>query len=315
MKKLSKIILLLILFTTLTTTGCGKKETKAKFEEPTATPLFYKITKDGSDSTVYLLGSMHAAKQDLYPLNNTVMNAFYESDYLAVELDILAFNTNFQEQLKLSQKMVYTDGSNIKKELGKDLYYPLVSLLREKDSYDPLYDNYKPVFFESLLQNLMAVDAGLDTDKGIDMHFLTLAKQYKKTILEVESAEFQYDLLLGFPTELSKITISNTVNNYDEGVKELKNLYNIWKKGDLTEIEEVLFSESEGELSEEEQALLEMYNKSMITDRNVGMADALEQYMNEGKNVFYTVGLAHIVGEEGIVKLLENKGYTIEKLN
>ena len=36
--------------------------------------------------------------------------------------------------------------------------------------------------------------------------------------------------------------------------------------------------------------------------------------LNEGKDVFYVVGAAHMGGKKGIISLLEQRGYTVEKI-
>ena len=71
-----------------TVTGCKNKEEKnieQKDEEvktESVTPAFYKITNTDNNSTIYLLGSIHAAEESIYPLNDTIMSAYESSDYL-----------------------------------------------------------------------------------------------------------------------------------------------------------------------------------------------------------------------------------------
>ncbi len=317
MKKILKSLTLLILVLTLSLTGCQKGNIEAddKQNVETITPLFYKIGKEGSDINIYLLGSIHAANDDIYPLNDTIMSAYNQSDYLAVEVDTVALTSDFDLQLELAQKMLYTDGTTIKDHIGDELYNQMVALLREKGSYSSIYDNYKPVFFESLFENVIIADADMDPNAGIDMHFLNLAKKDEKNILEIETAEFQYDLLLSNPIELDKMMLEEYVNSYDESVSEMKNIYSAWKKGDISELEKELMEDSNEELSAEEIEMLENYNQALINDRNYGMVNALEKYFDEEKKVFCVVGLGHVIGDEGIISLMEKKGYNIEKLN
>lgn len=72
----------------------------------------------------------------------------------------------------------------------------------------------------------------------------------------------------------------------------------------------------------DEKALLELtnsmagdaeYNKAMLIDRNIGMADKIDGYLKSDKKAeyFIVVGAAHYLGEHGVIKLLEDKGYTV----
>lgn len=316
MKKILKKLPLLVLILTLFLAGCQKKNVEDdKPNVEATTPLFYKISKEDPDINIYLLGSIHAADKGIYPLNETIMSAYNQSDYLAVEVDTVALTSDLDAQIELAQKLLYNDGTTIKDHIGEDLYNKMVGILKEKGSYNSLYDNYKPTFFESLFENIIITDAEMDANAGIDMHFLNLAKKEEKNILEIETAEFQYDLLLSNPIELDKMMLEEYVNNYDESVTEMKEIYNAWKKGDITELEQTLLVSSTEGLSDEEIKMVENYNKSLITDRNYGMADALEKYFNEDKKVFCVVGLGHVIGDEGIISLMEKKGYNVEKLN
>ena len=67
-------------------------------------------------------------------------------------------------------------------------------------------------------------------------------------------------------------------------------------------------------LKDDEIEMVETYNKRLITDRNYCMVDSLQQYLSENKNVFCVVGLGHVIGDEGIAKLMEKNGYKIERI-
>lgn len=308
--KISLVMFILI----FTLTGCKSKKQDETTNTISVTPIFYKITKNDIDTTLYLLGSIHAADDSIYPLNNKIISAYNESDYLAVELDAVKVNSSYSLQMKMAKMLLYEDGIKIKDELGEELYTQMIEILQEKDLYMSIYDVYKPAFFQSLLENAISKDAGLDAEKGVDMYFIKLAKEDEKEILEVESLEIQCNLLTSNPIELDRIIISDYVKNYDKNISEIKNLYSVWKQGNESEAEKLLNAIDTEELTEEEIKLVEEYNQRLINNRNYYMTDILEQYMNEGKNVFCTVGLGHVIGEEGIVKLMEKKGYNVEKI-
>lgn len=310
--KRKSIFLIITIFTLIVFPACGKKEIVKEDNE--ITPLFYKIS-DKNNTTIYLLGSIHAADDTIYPLNDTIMNSFNDSDYLAVEVDTLSLQNNFDLSLKLAEKMMYNDSTTIKNHIGDELYNKMVNFLKEKKSYSSLYDNYKPVFFESLFENLIINDAKLKSESGIDTYFLSLASENNKKILEVESAEFQYNLLLNTPLELDKIMIEEYIDNYDLNVSQMKDLYELWKKGDKEQLENILINSESQNATEEEKKLMENYNQSLIIDRNYGMANVLENYFEKKQNVFCVVGLGHVIGDEGIINLLQKRGYDVAQLN
>ena len=61
----------------------------------------------------------------------------------------------------------------------------------------------------------------------------------------------------------------------------------------------------------EEKAYYEEYVEKMITERDKIMADGIKSYLKSGETVFVAVGLAHVIGENGIVDQLREAGYTV----
>jgi uncharacterized protein YbaP (TraB family) len=55
------------------------------------------------------------------------------------------------------------------------------------------------------------------------------------------------------------------------------------------------------------------FYKKMILDRNINMTLKIEEYLNAGDTYFVIAGLAHFIGEDGIVKMLQDKGYTVTR--
>jgi hypothetical protein len=51
----------------------------------------------------------------------------------------------------------------------------------------------------------------------------------------------------------------------------------------------------------------------MIDDRNDGMAKKIDGYLKTKDVHFVVAGAAHLMGEKGIVKLLEKAGYKVEQ--
>ena len=91
----------------------------------------------------------------------------------------------------------------------------------------------------------------------------------------------------------------------------MQKLVDLWAGGD-EEAFAAYLAEEDGFETEEDAKLSSEYNKVMITDRNIGMADFAEDALRSGDEVFICVGAAHIVGEGAMAQLLAQRGYTVE---
>jgi len=308
MKKIK--YLLLMLCVVLMLSGCAQE--KPDEERVVNTPLLYEVTKEGSQNKLYLFGSIHVGDDSMYPLPNYVMDAYHESEKVAAEFDLVEYenNINISEQLILLSKFMLKDGLKIKDVIGEELYNQGVDILKNIDLYSPLYDSYNPMMWYTLLENAGTLESGLDSELGIDKHILNLAKEDNKDILELESAEFQLEMLLGFDLDIQTYMLKSSIVEYQESIDNIKELYELYKEGDYGKLIEFL-TETD---SEPNQYDIEFNNK-LITERNIKMFEKLEESFVNGDNVFCTVGLAHIIADGGIASLFGKNGYNVREVN
>lgn len=303
MKKLKYVILLFCLAITLV--ECTKKEVE-RAPESTSTPLLLEVIKEGMDNKLYLFGSIHAGEKTMYPLPNYIINAYKESDILAVEFDLVEYSSDIANQMELLSKFIIPDGKKITDYVDEKTYHSGVSILENLGLYSPMYDSYSPIMWQTLIETAAMEEVNLSSAYGIDTYMLELAKEDGKKILELESAEYQYNVLLGFDEETQIYLLKQSIEEYENSKENLKELYELYQKGNKEELEKLVFQ------SEEEPNQYEIeYNEKLVTIRNNNMTDLLEKNFQEGKNVFCTVGLAHIIGKGGMIDQFEQRGYTV----
>lgn len=318
--KFLKIFLVLIVLFSFT--GCGKDKEKDKTKEPEEVKennnnaLIWEVKSD--TATVYLAGSIHVADEDAYPLQQVLLDAFADSEILAVEADVTK-ELDEETLTALMPLMTYTDGRTARDYLSDETETMLDDYIENygiagmgSEQAAQIY-----IFHPWTIQNLIDTDiiseSDLKAELGIDVYFLNEAKKRNIEIVEVESILFQYNMFSSFSPELQELLLKTTLETErGETIVELEELLDIWKQGDVDLLTAKLMEEST-ELTAEELKLYEEYNKAMYTDRNVVMADKVEELLKGDKNVFYMVGSAHYVGEDGIIQLLTDRGYTVTK--
>lgn len=315
----NKFFCLLLAFSMLfVLCGCLQPADQAESTTPTSTitPLLYKVT-DADGSAVWLFGSIHVGKDDFYPLPDYVNDAYNEADALAVECDVLAFESDFSAQNAVMAKMYYGNGVKISDRISADLYNEAVDAMKEAGLYNTLMDYMKPSIWATMLDSTLPAQCGMDSTLGIDMHLLTRAHEEKKTILQIESVESQYDMLVGFSEPLQILLLESSVvsvkNSYLARVA-LTALVNAWCAGDEDSLAKQVAAEGSLETALEQQ-LYQEYSDAMYTSRNLTMTAFAENALKENNEVFICVGTAHVVGEGGMAKLLQDKGYKVEILS
>lgn len=329
MKKITAILLLIIITLSLFA-GCGREtgtetsavptetevpaETLSSLPEVDADPLIWRVT-DGDGHTLYLFGTMHAGDER----NETVMKRLdrllSSCDALAVEFDSIAYEKDLAAATSDAQKMIYSDGTTVKDHLSAGLYEKMKAALSDAGQYSPLLDMYRPVMWETLLENLYVEKSSLSTEYAIDPMLINRAYELKIPVLEVESGSFQMGLLASFPDELYEVLIGELLDcSFEDYGKDIEALHEAWLSGDEAALAESTEETDDG-LTEEERVLVDDYERKMINERNVGMAERAKEYIESGDKVFFAVGAGHMVGDAGIVSLLEKDGYTVKRIS
>ena len=164
----------------------------------------------------------------------------------------------------------------------------------------------------SLLTNLCYAKAGI-LGNGLDLIMINGVKLRKAngdniTINELEGVDYQLETInKTFTWEYLKKYLNDYSNsNINEEVDIAKNLFNAYKTGDIEFIEE-----SNNKMKNDSPE----YYKIMLTDRNIGMTNKIDELIKDGKKHTVAVGAAHFIGDDGILKLLEEKGYKITRVN
>ena len=255
---------------------------------------------------VYILGSIHLAKEDLYPLDEEINRAFKKSKILVVEVNLNDLDP-LVVQAKFLTKGIYPGEDTLKDHISNETFNrakdKLGSLGRDIDKMI----KYKPWFLAFGLVTFELLNLGFDPDKGIDQYFLNQAEGDKK-ILEFETIDYQLDIFDGLTDKQQELFLLSTLIETDILEQEVEEMFRAWKAGDVDSLQEIL----ERGIKEHPE-LLPVYNK-IFYERNKSMASKVEEFLNSGGSYFIVIGAGHLVGQEGVIQLLKNKGYSVEQL-
>ena len=282
-----------------------------------ATPLLYKVT--GADGQqMYLMGTIHVGDARTAHLPDEVYTALNESDILAVEADIENIDQIMSQDPELATQIatafISTDGSVPASLLDEATYEKAVKLMKAGGNYNATTELMKPYIWSSSIESLYLSMSSLQTEKGMDMELLTLAKEQGKEIKEVESVLSQFEMLANFSNDLQVMLLEETLDyTIAEYCSEAEDLYALWCSGDEALLRQKL-EEDTSKLTAEELALYEEYIDAMIINRNQQMLQTATECLESGDTVFYAVGLAHLLQENGLVDTLREAGYTVEQV-
>lgn len=296
----AKVSLGVLMVITTMFIGCETK--KVEDNRPETKGFIWEATSP-EGQTVTLVGTMHPAPSTYKLLNNKLQEIMAKTDVLTVEID-----TSSNEVISKIQKSMYLpEGETIDDHLSEDEVNKLEEILT---SYGQKIDDVKKLNGYGISQVILSNQLSEIKFNGstTDTLLINFAKKNGITIDEIEGINFQLDIInklydwesvkesLGVDFESSK----------EESLKITNEIFEYYVNGDIDGAEklEVVMREDAGEVYD-----------MMNVDRNIGMANKIDEFIKDGKNRVVAVGYRHFIGEDSVLDYLEEKGYRIENIN
>ncbi len=293
---------LLVILMVLTLSACGSED----IPEEGSKGLLYQV--EGGDNQVYLFGSVHVGNEEMYPLHESVYEAFAEADVLGMEIDMMK-KSEMEITGKIFQKGMYQDDRKITDLVSEETYQDLIELLKFPGVDEEMLKKYKPWYAASELSVLAAMEAGYNPELGVENYLIERAEEEGMESLGLETISMQYAPEEKLSDKSQVIYLEQTMEEMEEVAEELEKMVADWKDGDLD-----MFAEIRSETIEAaETESLRKYHKALTDGRDEQMAQEIEQILHDdsGKTYFITVGSLHLAGENSIVEQLEDEGYEV----
>lgn len=265
--------------------------------------FFYEVNNKGNK--IYMLGSIHVGNSSLYPIDENIIKALKSSEKIYMEIDL----SNREEAKKMRQKIYYDDGKNLKDDLGEELYSRVLKIFQ---GYGMEEDQVK-ILRPWAIYNTMASDPKGESPKGsfgVESYFLALSLLNKIEIDELESMEFQSNILSSFDKKtyvemIENLTAEIEKNGYKNINSGLYTLLDAWQSGDRDKMKSILSLKGD-EASEK-------FNEAILDERDEGMAKKIDAMLKkDGKNTYFIlIGSAHLVPENSVTGILKNMGYKV----
>ena len=144
------------------------------------------------------------------------------------------------------------------------------------------------------------------TPQGVDAFFHTRALGDGKAEGQLETVQEQIGFIsaMGEGNESEFILLS--LKDFEETGDVMESMIGVWRSGDAAGLSDLFVEDMKAEAPE-------LYD-SLLYQRNLKWIPQIDRMLQDADTEFVLVGAAHIVGENGLLDLLAQKGYEINQL-
>lgn len=269
------------------------------------TPLLWRLSEGGG--TVYLLGSFHLLREADYPLAPEIEMALEDAERVVFE--VAPSDMSSPSAARITRELASLgDGARLRELVPPALLGKLEAQLAERGYSLSGMDRFEPWFVNLLLTLGISQSAGYSSQHGLDRHLMARATAGRKETIGLETIEAQMRALKGAPLDEQLATMKSLLDAPDAVRTAFDRLHAAWRSGDI----EALDTLSRRKM---QQASPESYAR-VNTERNMKWLPAIRELLARpaGEDALVVVGSMHLVGEDGLVHLLQRHGLAAERI-
>ena len=265
--------------------------------------LLWKISGNGIKKPSYILGTHHGCPFTYCDSIPGLMKVHAQVDNVIGEINMIEFAEMSPERMQQMQAMMMMpadtsllslfsteEAAKVNEWLGKKMGASLEML-----------SVMKPMTIMVTVQNkeMMDVIPGIATMTTIDKYMQTLGQWKGKTIGELETADYQMELLYGNSLEEQADALLEMIDHEDsKGL--LQQLTDAYKSQNLDTLWKVF----------QEQMTGYEYD-AIVKVRNLNWEKQMKELLPKQSTLF-VVGAGHLLGESGMINLLRKAGYKVK---
>ncbi|MGB5855526.1 MAG: TraB/GumN family protein [Oceanisphaera sp.] len=263
-----------------------------------AAPALWSATK--GEQKLWLYGSIHVADSRLATLPEPLLRQLAQSDLLYFEVD-----PDTVTPAVLAPYLALPANETWQDRLGESLTTQLEQLIDEMGL--PQLKPLPPWFAVMQLSQVNAQRLGFSSHQGVDMQLLHLAQQQHIPVRGLEPPTLVFKLLASLSErQLEQDFVRHTLAEQDDLAQQLELLLSTWQSGDEQALLALLHDEQSPELS----AFIE---QELLLARNQLWLKNLKHQAPQ--HALIVVGALHLYGEYGLLELLQQAGYEVNKIN
>lgn len=272
--------------------GITSAQTPYPMEE---SALLWKIEGDGVQKGCYLFGTMHLIEKEYFLFPKQLEKAFSKADVLVMELPGLPNQLEAMKYLKLENETFF-DYFN-ESQSDSIIEWVKSHIGMSEESFRTNFTNLKPFAVSQLATQIHFIGK----TESYEMTFDKLARENGMKIRGLETVAEQMKIFDDLTREQQVEMVMSTVRNPAEGIELTRKMMQVYQRQEVDSL--FIMIEEQGELFSEEQS-------TFLDDRNKRWIPQIEAYIKENKT-FIAVGAGHLGGPNGVIRLVEERGYTL----
>ncbi|MEM1037205.1 MAG: TraB/GumN family protein [Pseudomonadota bacterium] len=279
---------------------------KAQETQGPGSPALWSLSDE--DTKIYIFGTVHLLRPEVewrFPAFDAALD---EADTVVVEVDMFSPEGEQAYMSEFLPRGMYEGGRTLRGALNADDEAVIEEAMKKANVPLDAFNTFEPWMVGVNIGAMQIVAQGYDPNSGVEKVVLSEAEAGGKKFAFLEDISDQADAF-DLMSEASQVEfLYNTLMTLDSAGENLDHMVAEWADGDVEGLG-LLVADAEAT-----GAAKELYERVLVT-RNKNWIPVIEGYLDEPGTFFIAAGSAHFAGPDSVILMLEEKGYTVERIN
>lgn len=264
--------------------------------------LLWKIERAGTHNG-YLYGTIHVPDARVLQLQQAVIESIRGADIVATEIAMDAASLQ-----AAGVAAMFNDGRRLDDLIDAERYAQLTKLMSERGIPAQAVAGFKPWSAMSMLIMPKKME-----HPPLDIVLYQAGSQAGKRTTGLETVAEQLGAFDDLPMQAQIAMLEATIDQYALIAPVVEQMVQLWLAEDTGALLALSNDAIGMKLSPELQKANDMMLERIIDQRNLLLTDRLEALLEQGKS-FAAVGALHLPGQQGMLNLLAQRGYTLTRV-
>ncbi len=276
---------------------------------PTEKSLMWEVSGNGITKPSYLFGTIHRACVERLVLKPKQKKVLDNVQQLYLEIDI----SDSSVSIAAAAGMLLPGGQSLKDVMSAAEYRKVKKFFeKEMGSTMPFWSisNLRPM----VLSGMVAGVTDQCQTNSWEVILGKLARKKEWSIKGLETAQEQLAVFDRMPIKDQVAQLIDAIDNRQkirkQGMKDYQELQAAYKNQDIVKLHVLISKDAESGLS---KVAHQQFLTALLDERNQKWIPIISRVAQE-KPTFFGVGAGHLAGQQGVISLLRQAGYTVQPI-
>ncbi|MCH2224800.1 MAG: TraB/GumN family protein [Crocinitomicaceae bacterium] len=257
--------------------------------------LLWEISGSNIPKGSYLFGTMHLIEKEYFLFPKKLEKIVAKTKVLTMELPGLS------NQMEAMSLVILKEGSFFdyfnEEQTDSILSWAQEKMHLDENQFRMTFSKMKPFAVAQLTTQMHFIGK----TESYEMTFEKIAKEKEIEIKGLETIQEQIAVFDNMSNEQQAIMVMESISNEDSTIATMKNMQRMYNDQQIDSLYSFIVKEG-GTISKEQNTFIDERNKNWIPK--------IEE-MIKAQKTFIAVGAGHLGGPNGVIRLLERKGYAL----